>query len=217
MTVAVAVSITSATVYAQDNLTAKTVKTSKGEVISYTNSAGKVMKKVTLTKKGNVTIIITMTYDADGNIISTTSVAELTTGGENPKLIRREKSIENKDGSKTTEVTEVSTSKSGVTTSKTSSTATKPDGSSTATDTVTTTGTDGTVKSSTTVTKTATDGTTKTSTSSTDSTKSTGTSKDSTGTSKDSAASKDSGKDSSKSEGGDAGSYNPSNGYKNTP
>lgn len=210
MAVAIATSITSVTVMAQDQLTAKTVKTETGEIITYSDDVGKVLKKVTVTVKGNVTITETIVFDAAGKIISKMVVAELKTDEEDPKLIRREVSIENADGSTSTEVTNVTTDADGTTTSQTNQTTTNPDGSSTSTDTVTTTSSDGSSTTNATTTDTAADGTVTTTTTGDD---------DQGGDAdfNDPADVAGTGGGAKPSEGDGAGSYTPASGYNNTP
>lgn len=136
---AIATSITSATVVAESastaKLTAKTVKTDSGEITSYTDKAGKLFKKVTVTVKGNVTITETIVYDAAGKIVSKVTVAELKTEGKNPKLIRKEVLIENADGSTSSEITNITPDGNGGTTTQTTVTTTDPAGNSTTTTT----------------------------------------------------------------------------------
>jgi len=209
MTVAIAVSISSATVFAQDQLSAKTVKTKTGQVVTYTNDAGKIVKKVTVTVKGNVTITVTIVYDEAGKLISKRTVAELKTDEENPKLIRREVRIENADGSTTSEVTNVTTDADGSTTTQTNSTTTNPDGSSVSTDTVTTTNSDGKTSTSSTTTTIAADGTETTET------VNSGQTGGDAGLDSFESGEENVNDNPNPSEGDDAGSYTPSNSYRN--
>ena len=129
---AIATSITS---IAQDtagsNLTANTVKTENGEIVSYKDAAGHLIKKVTVTIKGNVTFTETVIYDVVGKILSKMTVAELKTDEEDPKLIRREVDITNADGSSSREITDITTDSNGVSTAHTTTTTTDPAGNST--------------------------------------------------------------------------------------
>jgi hypothetical protein len=218
MVVAIVTTFASISVFAQGvaegKLIAKTVKTETGEIVTYEDKAGTIFKKVTVTVKGNVTLTETLIYDADGKIISKTTVAELKSDEENPKLLRREVYIENADGSKITVVTDIVTDGNGVTTTKTSSSTSNSDGSSSSTDSVTTTNPDGSSSTTTTVTTTDTDGNTSTTTTESGDGNQGGEAEINL---HDPAGVKDKSAVVEPSEGDDAGSYTPGNSYSNTP
>ena len=203
---AISTSITSIAQAADSQLKAETVKTKSGSQTTYTNVDGKVMKSVKVKVKGNITITVTTVYDVNGKKLSKETVAVLRTEGEDPTVVRKETKTENSDGSTSHEVTNNSTDPNGVTTSRTSRTTTNKDGSGASTATVTTTQKDGSSTTSTTGTTTTKEGVTTAT-------------KPSKSSRSDLAIDivKDENPGQAHTEGGDAGSYNPTNNYKNTP